>query len=177
MIATHRGLSAYTRLPFGVSSAPAIWQRTIEQILLGIPRVVVYFDDTLICGCNAQEHDQHLWEVLKRFAAAGLRLGRDKCMLRRNEVSYLGCIISEAGLKLDDSQIDAIVNAPQPSYASSPRPLLGLVNVYDRFIPNCSTMLHPLSHSLQRDIELLWSAECESAFVSMFSSPSDYCTL
>eukprot|EP00117_Sycon_ciliatum_P022254 scpid40727/ scgid6197/ Uncharacterized protein K02A2.6 len=120
VIATHRGLYAYTRLPFGVSSAPAIWQRTIEQVLQGIPGVVVYFDDILICGCSAQEHDQRLGEVLKRFAAAGLRLGRDKCMLRRSEVSYLGFIVSEAGLKPDGSKIDAIVNAPQPADEHSP---------------------------------------------------------
>ena len=50
VIATHRGLYAYTRLPFGVSSAPAIWQRTIEQVLQGIIGVVIYFDDILISG-------------------------------------------------------------------------------------------------------------------------------
>ena len=52
VISTHRGLYAYTRLPFGVSSAPAIWQRVVEQIVAGIPGVFCYFDDLLISGVN-----------------------------------------------------------------------------------------------------------------------------
>ena len=46
-IATHRGLFTYNRLPFGVSSAPAIWQKIIEQILVGVDGVVVYFCSNL----------------------------------------------------------------------------------------------------------------------------------
>ena len=49
-INTHKGLYQYNRLPFGISSAPEIFQRTIENILQGIPNVVVYIDDILITG-------------------------------------------------------------------------------------------------------------------------------
>ena len=63
VISIHRGLYAYTRLPFGVSSAPAIWQREIEQIVAGIPGVISYFDDLLITGASRAEHDKRLREV------------------------------------------------------------------------------------------------------------------
>jgi len=99
VIATHKGLYAFTRLPFGVSSAPAIWQRTIEQILQGIPGVVVYFDDILITGCNRQEHDERLRTVLRRFQEAGLRLRQEKCSIAEPEVSYLGFTVSTQGLQ------------------------------------------------------------------------------
>ena len=81
VISTHRGLFACTRLPFGIASAPSIWQRTIEKVLAGLDGVLVYFDDILVCGATKAEHDLHLRQVLLRFQEAGLRLGRPKCEL------------------------------------------------------------------------------------------------
>ena len=46
----------YNRLPFGIASAPAIFQRAIEVILQGIPHVCVYLDDILITGVNSDDH-------------------------------------------------------------------------------------------------------------------------
>ena len=78
-INTHKGLFCYQRLPFGVSSAPGISQRTMETILAGIPRVLVYLDDILITGSSQEEHVSNLKEVLSRLQQAGLRLRKDKC--------------------------------------------------------------------------------------------------
>lgn len=58
VINTHQGLFRYNRLPFGVSSAPGIFQRTMETILKGIPHVTVYLDDILIMGKTEAEHLQ-----------------------------------------------------------------------------------------------------------------------
>ena len=72
VIATHGGLFAFTRLTFGVSSAPPIWQKTIEQILAGIDGVIVYFDDILITGTNQAEHDtRRLRQVLDSLKRQG----------------------------------------------------------------------------------------------------------
>lgn len=65
-INTHRGLFTYNRLPFGVSSAPAIFQRTMESLLQGMPRVAVYLDDILLTGRDTVEHLSTLDEVLRR---------------------------------------------------------------------------------------------------------------
>ena len=66
-INTHKGLYQYTRLPFGVASAPSIFQRTMENILQGLPHVCVYIDDILVTGTNGQEHLQNLEAVLNRL--------------------------------------------------------------------------------------------------------------
>lgn len=73
---THKGLFTYTRLPFGVSSSPAIFQRTMEGVLKDIPKVTVYLDDILLTGRDVQEHLRTLDHVLQRLEEAGLRLKR-----------------------------------------------------------------------------------------------------
>ena len=67
-INTHQGLFRYTRLPFGIASAPAIFQRTMETILQGLPNIQCYIDDILITGTSEQEHIHNLEEVLKRLS-------------------------------------------------------------------------------------------------------------
>ncbi|KAI4896177.1 hypothetical protein NFI96_020575 [Prochilodus magdalenae] len=64
-ISTHKRLYTYSRLPFGVSSGPAIFQRTMEGILKGIPHATVYLDDILLSGSTEEEHLKNL-EVLQR---------------------------------------------------------------------------------------------------------------
>ena len=73
-INTHKSLFSYQRLPFGVSSAPGIFQRIMESLLQGIPRVLVYLDDILITGVLQEEHLANLNEVLSRLQEAELRL-------------------------------------------------------------------------------------------------------
>lgn len=67
-INTHRGLYEYTRLPFGVSSAPALFQKTMDTILQGLPGVTCYIDDILVTGANDQEHLHNLEQVLERLS-------------------------------------------------------------------------------------------------------------
>ena len=78
-INTHKGLFWYNRLPFGVSAAPAIFQRTMESLMQGLPHVVVYLDDILATGSTDQEHLLTLERVLARLDKAGARLKREKC--------------------------------------------------------------------------------------------------
>ena len=76
-INTHKGLFLYNRLPFGISSAPGIFQRTMENLLQGIPQVVVRIDDILITGKDDQDHLKNLNTVLEKLAKAGLKLRKD----------------------------------------------------------------------------------------------------
>ena len=89
-INTHRGLFQYNRLPFGLSTAPAIFQRTIESILGDLPRVCIYLDDILVTGANEKEHLGNLEAVLKRLQGAGFRLKRHKCAFLLPSVEYFG---------------------------------------------------------------------------------------
>ena len=65
VINTHKGLFQYNRLPFGVSSAPRIFQMMMESLIGNIPGIVVYIDDILITGKTNEKHLAALEEVLK----------------------------------------------------------------------------------------------------------------
>ena len=81
VINTQKGLFRYTRLPFGVSSAPGIFQRVMENVLQGIPNVIVYLDDILLSSPTESDHLQLLDQVLDRLEKAGLRVRKEKCQL------------------------------------------------------------------------------------------------
>ena len=101
-INTHRGLFEYNRLPFGVSTAPAIFQRTIDSLLQDIPNVYayMYLDDILITGKSDEDHLQNLSAVLSKLQDAGLQLKKSKCNFLAKSVEYLGHVISGKGLQL-----------------------------------------------------------------------------
>jgi hypothetical protein len=107
-INTHRGLFAYTRLVFGLSSAPAIFQRVMEGLLAGIPGVLCLLDDVLISGRHRSEHLERLHQVLQRLQDAGLVLQKPKCEFFKDEIRYLGYIINRQGLKKSPDKIKAI---------------------------------------------------------------------
>ena len=77
-ITTHKGLYCYRRLPFGISLAPALFQRTMEQILQGIPGVVGFMDDIELTGATVEEHLDRLDQVLQQLEEHGLRLQKSK---------------------------------------------------------------------------------------------------
>jgi len=87
-INTHKGLFKYSRLPFGETTAPSIFQRVMEHLLQDLNFVTVYFDDMLITGKTTVEHLANLDEVLSRLENAGMRLKLSKCKFLLPEVEY-----------------------------------------------------------------------------------------
>ena len=136
-------LFRYNRLPFGVSAAPSIFQRTMENLLQGIPHVSVYLDDVLVTGRDDTEHLQNLSEVLRRVADAGMHLRKDKCYFMRPQVEYLGHTISSRGIQPTQNKVEAIRYAPTPANVHQLKSFLGLLNFYAKFLPNSATTLAP----------------------------------
>ena len=99
VVNTHKGLYRYTRLPFGISSAPGIFQKTMETLLRGIPGVIVYLDDILISRSTKAEHLKALEEVLNRLATAGLRAKKWKCKFMAPFVEFLGHLVDCDGIR------------------------------------------------------------------------------
>eukprot|EP00731_Ephydatia_muelleri_P034546 Em0065g7a len=164
-INTHKGLYRYTRLPFGVASAPALFQTTMDIILQGMKHVMCYIDDILVTGSTEKEHFTQLEEVLKRLQHHGLKVKKDKCALFQDSVQYLGHKIDASGIHTTDSKVEAVKNAPAPKNVQELRSFLGLLHYYGRFIQQLSTLLQPLNELLKSNRRWIWTSECQSAFV------------
>ncbi|XP_051785433.1 uncharacterized protein K02A2.6-like [Erpetoichthys calabaricus] len=163
-INTHKGLFRYNRLVFGVSSAPAMWQRAMDQVLQGIPGTQCYLDDITVTGTDNSAHLTNLEAVLTRLSEFGLKANKSKCQFFRDSLEYCGHIIDKNGLHKSPDKIDAVLKAPQPENVTQLRSFLDLVNYYHRFLPNLSTVLHPLNCLLQKGSKWEWSQDCEQVF-------------
>ena len=163
-INTHKGLFQCNRLVFDICSCPAIWQRAIDQVLQGIPGIQCIFDDMIVSGETDEEHLENLESMFKRLQDAGLKANKEKCEFFRDRVQFCGHEIDREGLHKTQEKTEAVVSAPRPEDVSQLRSVLGLVNYYNRFLPNASTVLHPLHQLLEQNSEWQWTEQCEQAF-------------
>ena len=165
VINTHRGLFQFNRLPFGVSSAPGIFQRVVESLLSGIPGVVVYLDDILVTGSSEESHLAALELVLQHLSTAGLRLRKDKCVFMAPSVTYLGHQIDAKGLHPISDKVRALQQAPEPRNVTELKSYLGLLTYYSSFLPNLTTVLAPLYKLLRSKQRWQWTRDQKRAFV------------
>ena len=163
-INTTKGLFQYQRLPFGVSSAPAIFQRTMDSLLQDLPGVVVYLDDVLVTGDSEENHLENLNRVLERLEAAGVTLKESKCVFLAPSVEYLGHVIDKDGLHPSPEKLRTIREAPEPHNISELKSFLGLLNYYSKFLPNLAVVLSPLYRLLKKDVKWSWTEEHSASF-------------
>ena len=148
-INTHRGLFQYARLPFGIASAPALFQRVMETLLADIPMCRPYLDDIIVSGRNDEEHLANLEAVLDRLEENGLRLKKEKCQFMMDTVEFLGHKLDQQGIRPLHHKIEDILKASRPVNQSQLKAYLGLLGYYRRFLPNLSTEIAPLTELLK----------------------------
>lgn len=134
-INTHLGLYRFNRLTYKISSAPAIFQRTMDRILREIPRTCCYLDDVIIAGVSFEDCKRITELVLTRLSEYNIRINTVKSLFYQLRVEYLGHVISRDGVQPSASKIIAIKEAPAPSNITELRSYLGLVNYYRKFAP------------------------------------------
>ena len=165
VVATLKGYFRYKRLPFGVSFAPAIFQKTMDKILAGIPKTAAFIDDIIVAGSTKEEHLELLRSVFSRLKHAHVRAKLLKCYFLKSEVTYLGHRIDRHGIPPTEDHLDAIRKMPTPTNKKELRSFLGAINNYSRFIPNLQSMCAPL-HALTKDSvrRWQWSSDSDSIF-------------
>jgi hypothetical protein len=137
---SHKGLYQHTRLLFGIVSAPALWQQTVDQILSDILGHC-FLDDSFMTGVSDAEHLENL-KVLLKMSEHGLKLNKRKCVFFQ-EQEHCGQKINAEGLHKSQKHIQIILEVPLPTNVTEVNAFCGFVQYY-KFLPNIAQVLHPL---------------------------------
>lgn len=153
------GRHCFQRLPFGISSAPEVFHKTVQQLFDGIEGVGVFIDDVVVWGRSKEEHDERLRRVLDQAQRSGLKLNKNKCQFGVREITYLGERLSEEGIQPDKEKIRAIDEMPEPRDKKDLQRALGLINYLGKFVPNLSANTKSLRSLLETDTVWQWNDE------------------
>jgi len=183
---TKFGLYEYLVMPFGLSNAPATFQRETVRILrplLGFELVirtdvhiddddgmvvVAYIDDILIATTGSlDKHHKQVSKVFQLLMDNHMCVEIDKCIFDASETTFLGFVVSGSGLKMDPETARAIVEWPRPTSRKEVQQLLGLWNSYRRFIHNFSGLVSPITDVLRQDVNFQWGETQEAAFLKV----------
>ena len=163
---TTYGHYQYKCMPMGLKEAPSIFQSLMNKILSGLQGVelFIYMDDIVVYATSIEEHTMKMRKLFRRLKTAGLTLQPEKCLFLRKEVTYLGHVISEKGVKPDPKKIEAVMKFPRLKNAKNIKQFLGLVGYYRRFIPDFSKIAKPLTNLLKKGAPFIWGYNQEEAF-------------
>lgn len=163
-LSTHKGTFKVNRLMFGVKVAPNLWQKFMDQLLLGLEGVKCFFDDIIIQGSSEEQLLTRLRQVLQKLKDNNLRVNKEKCHFFKKSINYLGHTIDKDGLHKNQDKIKAISNAERPTNINELRTFLGMANYYNKFIPNLASITSSLNELLKKGTKFIWSAKCEESF-------------
>ena len=161
------GLYEFLVMPFGLSYAPATFQRLMNYILhdyIGI-FVNVYLDDIVIHSKGSfEEHIDHLRQVFQTLRRANLKIKLKKCFFCKANIEYLGHIVGQDGIQMDPKKVEKIKNFPVPHDLKSLRGALGLLSYYRKFIKDFSKHANPMNKLLKKETPFVWTEKQQKAF-------------
>ena len=163
-IATPFGRYRFLRLPFGIRSAPEVFDRVVKTIFEDIPDVNTSMDDIVIASVDLPSHERTVREVLQRCKETGLTLGMAKCQFGLPQLVFIGELITKDGVKPDPDKIKAVHDMERPKCVKDVERFLGLVNYLARFIPDMSTIAAPLNQLRNKNTEWIWESTQEIAW-------------
>lgn len=151
-------------LPFGISSASEVFQRSLAQMIEGLEGVVNIISDLLVWGDTIKQHDERLRKLLERAREYDIKLNKNKCKIRTTEIKYIGHVLTSDGLKPDEEKIRAVVQMPPPQDKQELQRCNGMIQYLAKFIPNLSHVSAPLKKLLETDIEQHWDEAQQKSF-------------
>ena len=151
-------------VPFGLTQAPAYFQRLVGEVLKGLPFAFGYLDDILIYSPNMETHLEHMGIIFQRLKEANLKLKESKCSFLKAHIQYLGHIISGEGIEPVPEKLESLKNMPAPKTQKEVRQFLGLAGYYRKFVPKYSDIARPLTDLTKQDIRFIWTQKCQQTF-------------
>lgn len=155
------GLYQFKVMPFGLSNAPAVFTRAMDNTLRGLlfKTVLVFVDDIVCFTPDFESHKTALAEVFDRLLKHGFSLKLSKCLFFSDTITYLGFVIHDGHVSVDPKKIEAIAEYSPPTSLKSLQRYLGMVQWYRRFIPNFAKIAKPLYDLLRTTESNKWEID------------------
>ncbi|KAL0536865.1 hypothetical protein IC582_025828 [Cucumis melo] len=159
----------FIMMSFGLTNARAVFMDLMNRVFREFldTFVIVFIDDILIYSKTEAEHEEHLRMVFETLRANKLYAKFLKCEFWLKQVSFLGHVVSKAGILVDPAKIEAVTRLPRPSTISEVRSFLGLAGYYRRFVENFSRIATPLTWLTRKEAPFVWSKACEDSFQNL----------
>ncbi|KHJ88923.1 hypothetical protein OESDEN_11272 [Oesophagostomum dentatum] len=151
-------------MPMRLKGAPAIFQRIVDDFKKYIrARVFIYIDDLIIASESREEHLQDIDEVLGKVEMIGMKLKASKCEFAKEEITFLGFLLSKDGIRPNPEKTKASDQDPIPTNATEVKSFLGMRSFFRRFIHNFASIASSLIALTKKDAAFTWIPECTEA--------------
>ena len=124
--------------------------------------IVVFINDNLVYSKNKEEHENHLHVILQTLREHQLFAKLNKCEFWLDQISFLDHVVSNDGISIDPSKVEAVLSWKRPTTVSEIRSFMA--RYYRRFIERFSKISLPLTRLTQKNAKFVWSKECQSSF-------------
>ncbi|XP_058181220.1 uncharacterized protein LOC131299655 [Rhododendron vialii] len=155
------GTYCYRVMPFGLKNTGASYQRMATTLLHNMMRkeVEVYVDDMIVKSKEREGHYEALRKFFERIRIYKLRLNPQKCTFKVTAGKMLGFLITQRGIEVDPSKIQAIMEIPPPKTEKEVRSFLGKVQIISRFISKLTDTCEPLFKLLKKGTDFEWNQD------------------
>ena len=168
---TRRGAFKFKVMPFGLTAAPATFQRLMDAVMSGVNFSIclIYLDDIIVFSKSLEEHLERLEIIFKRLETVNLKLKPSKCCLLKREVNFLGHTVSSEGIGADPEKSRSIEQWPEPRSIKDIRIFLGLCSYYRKLVKDFAQKAAPMYELLKKNRRFEWTSECHQSFLTLKS--------
>ena len=157
---------------FGLTNSPATFQLMMDEIFkheIAQGWLKIYMDDLLVCGkrSNRPELVERGCRILQILMENDLFVKLDKCFFFIDKVEFLGFVIHNRCIEMDQAKLDGISKWPPPTMLKQLRSFLGFCNFYRRFITHYADKMAPLNVLLWKTHPWEWTPIHHAAFENM----------
>lgn len=170
------GRYRWKRLPFGICSAPEVFQRKMHQLVEGLSGIEVIADDFAVVGFGDniaeahRSHDTNMMAFVQRCEDRGVKLNTNKMQLRIPEIPFIGHVMTSEGLKVDPRKVRAILEMPRPTDVPAVQRLLGMTQYLAKFLPHLSDTTKALRELTLKETDFQWDEPQQKAFEAIKSA-------
>ena len=136
---------------YGLTDMPATFQKTIDKTLHDIKTKFAYLDDILIVTKGTlEDHEKELDKIMQRLNNENLAINLQKCEFAKEQITWLGFVVTPNGVTPTKQKCDAIINLENPKTLKQLRSFMGCIHHLIKFIPNLARISEPLRPLLSK---------------------------